>query len=71
MVDTVNLNTGIFTAAGSSGVKVTRNGRFIYVANFNSNNISVVDALQKVWLLRSPSRAEKIDIRGVLHIYAS
>ena len=47
VVDTVNLNTGIFTAAGSSGVKVTRNGRFIHVANFNSNNISVVDALQR------------------------
>jgi YVTN family beta-propeller protein len=60
VVNTVNLNTGIFTAAGSSGVKVTRNGRFVYVANFNSNNISVVDAQQRsvvtvVPLTSSPS----------------
>lgn len=63
VINTINLNTGQFTAQASWGVKVSRNGRFVYVANFNSNNISVIDAQQQavvtvVPLQSGPSQLE-------------
>jgi YVTN family beta-propeller protein len=46
VVHTVHLNAGSFPAVRPNGVKVSPDGKFIYVANETSHNLSVVDTKQ-------------------------
>lgn len=47
VIDVINLNLPPFSASGSAGVAVTPDGRYVYVANYISHNISVVSTLEK------------------------
>lgn len=62
----VNLNQPPFTADQPSGVAVSLDGKFIYVANFDSSNVSIVRNVEWAWKVIGeiplPSDASEIAI---------
>jgi YVTN family beta-propeller protein len=54
VVNTIDLNIGLFSSRMPEGLKATPDGSYIYVANFGSNNISIVD-IDKQQVVNDPS----------------
>lgn len=54
VIQVIDLSAGLFNAAGSTDVQVSPNGRFIYVTNSFTNNISVVNAFTNTVVVEIP-----------------
>lgn len=53
VINTIDLNAGLFMSRSPEGLKATPDGSYIYVANYGSNNISIVD-IEKQQVISDP-----------------
>jgi DNA-binding beta-propeller fold protein YncE len=55
VVDTINLNTGLFATTDPRGVVVSCDSQFVYVASFGSRKVQVLDARSRTIVTQIPA----------------